>query len=152
MTFAVEKFIATLKSRTKELVVFCFVILVVQTINLFLFGDIRFSKGLPLEHWGVFFIKNFPTGTWFYIRNGWVFYILCFLLFWLKIRSLTICMVSLLPIVVMIAVFNFIFPPHIKTLAQTAFMHDAIGLIIAFSFVVIVSILNSLFHKQPQRG
>jgi len=132
------------KIKINEFMFFCFAILFVQAISLYLFGDIRFSSGIPGEHWGMFFVKRFPVGVWYFVRNGWVFYMLYFLLFWLRVKSLTICVAGFFTMVIIIAIFNFYFAPHSQ---KMFFVFDAIGLVISIAFISAISIIGSTISK-----
>lgn len=49
-------------SKNKYLFFLYLIFLLVQTVNFLLFVEIRFSMGLPDDHWGIFFVNEYPAG------------------------------------------------------------------------------------------
>ncbi len=121
-------------------------VLLIQVIGFFFLGNIRFAAGVPGDHWGMFFIEKFHPVVWGFIRNGWLLYVVCFIFFWVKTRSLLFCVAGFFLAIVAVAIFDFfVIPPgHDKLMF---FRFDLIGLVIALSFVIFSSAIRSVFSK-----
>lgn len=130
--------------KAKELFYIYLVFLIVQTTNLLLFGDIRFSVGLPNDHWGILFVKEFPTGFWYFLRNGWVFYAMFFIFYWFKIRSIIVCLIAFVPIFIIVAIFDFCF---VSKNSGMYFRFDLIGLSISIFVIFLIEIICLVLKK-----
>lgn len=116
----------------------------VHAINFMIFGDIRFSAGIPAEHWAIFFIKHFHPATWSFIKNGWLSYCLLILIMWITRKSLINLLITYLVAFFVIAIFDFMI---INDNSIVFFRFDAIGFFMALVFVFLIHSTKNLLCK-----
>lgn len=135
--------------EAKELAWLLFLFFLVQVANLFLFGDVRFSSGVPGGHWGKVFIDEFPPLAWTFVKNGWLSYVLYFAIFWPRINSLASFFAWFFLVFIVMAIFDFFVVSHGS---EMFFRFDLIGLAVSVAFVSLAYFTKRLVYKLIFEG